>query len=180
MTLSAIAKSLGLPPELKEKSLRIRIIDALNANMCLIVDEAHQTMLGQERCIRTLEYFREVFDTCKCGLVVCATNLFRDEMERGRFAAVLQQFNRRRLATIQLPSVPSQKDLGAFAAAYGLAPATGDDLRLQTEVVKAEALGIWLTLLRMASELAADREERMSWEHVRRAFNGRRSLEVAK
>ena len=39
-------------------------------------------------------------------------------------------------------------------------------MRVQTEVIANEALGMWLTLLRMASKIAAVNEEKLDWEHV--------------
>lgn len=177
--LAALARALRISPQQKEKELIRRIFDAFDDRMLLIVDEAHQCLYskGEARGARTLEFVRELFDARKCGVVICGTNVFRDEMETGRFAGILKQAKRRRLVALQLPSAPTADDLQAFAAAYDLAPASGEALALQSDVIRDEGLGFWLTLLRMAAKVATTKKARMSWPGVIRAHAGLKELE---
>jgi hypothetical protein len=150
--------------------------------MLLIVDEVQQCVYSRREntAAKPIEFLREIFDAAKCGLVICATPVFGDEMETGRFAGILRQCKLRRLCRLMLPAIPTAADLDTFAAAYGLPPAAGDSLRMQTDVIREEALGIWLTLLRMAAKLAKRSGRPMGWEHVRRAHLGLKSLESVK
>ena len=177
--LAVLAKAMRIPPQQKEKELIRRIKDAFDDRMLLIVDEAHQCVnsKGESRGARSIEFIRELFDARKCGVIICATNLFRDEMEEGRFAGILKQTKRRRLVAMQLPNSPTLADLNTFARAYALEPAAGEALTLQTEVIRDEGLGYWLTLLRMAAKLAAAKHTRMSWKQVIAAHAGLRELE---
>lgn len=178
--LEEMAIALRISPQSKEKELRRRILSAFDSRMLLIVDEAHQCVFGQgaaARPVRTIDFVRELFDKSGCGLVICATNVFRDEMETGRFAGLLKQTKRRRLAALQLPNIPLPSDLNTFAAAYGLEPAKDEAIKLQTEMLRDEGLGMWLTLLRMGAKIASKANKRMVWGHVIAAHAGLRKLE---
>jgi DNA transposition AAA+ family ATPase len=177
--LAALARALRISPQQKEKELIRRIFEAFDDRMLLIVDEAHQCLYskGEARGARTMEFVRELFDARKCGVVICGTNVFRDEMDSGRFAGVLKQMKRRRLVALQLPGSPTAGDLNTIAAAYGLPVAAGESLTLQTEAIREEGLGFWLTLLRMGAKVATQNKTRMGWQHVIRAHAGSKMLE---
>lgn len=181
MYLGELAKALRISPHQKEKDLVRRVVEAIDDRMLLIVDEAHQCLYagGANKAsgVRTLEFIRAIYDTTHCGVVICGTKVFDDEMESGRFSGMLRQCKRRRLCKLVLPAIPSGADLDTFSAAYGLAPAAGDALKLQTEVIRDEALGMWLTLLRMGAKLASRGGKKMGWEHVAKAYAGLRELE---
>jgi DNA transposition AAA+ family ATPase len=174
--LDALAVALRISPQQKDKELRRRILGAFDDRMLLIVDEAHQALLTK-RTINPLEFVRELHDARGCGVVLAGTNVFRDGIETGSLAPLLKQTRRRRLVGLQLPNAPAAKDLNAFAAAYGLPPASGESLQLQTSVIRDEALGMWLTLLRMASKLAAKQQKKLVWAHVQQAHAGLQTLE---
>jgi len=179
----ALARALRISPALREVIMRERIISAFDDRMLLIVDEAHQCFAttGHKsenlRAARALEFIREIHDRSGCGVVLSATNVLREEMESGKAAGVLTQLKRRRLVSLRLPSIPSPRTLAQFAAAYGLEPAEGDDLKLQADVIKGEALGMWLTTLRMASNRATKAGRPLTWADVRKAHALLRSLE---
>jgi DNA transposition AAA+ family ATPase len=181
--LNRMADVLRIPQNLNTNKLRERIINSFDDRMLLIVDECH-------RCIRegstsvhpvqTIEFIRELFDERQCGLVLCATNVFRDAMESGGVSKILRQIKRRRLCALQLPTTPSQADLNLFAAAYKLPPSEGAARELERRMVEDEALGMWLTLLRMGAKLAVQRRQEMKWSHVISAHNGLKQLEGQK
>ncbi len=174
----ALAKALRISPRLEMFELMERVKSAIDDRMLLIIDEAHQVLMGRrEKNVRAIELIREIHDVTRCGVIVCGTNVFRDELENGRCAGMLLQCKRRRLAALQLPNAPTRDDLATFAAAYDLPPATGEAAELQNRVIHDEALGMWLTLLRMGAKLAAKAGESMAWKHVIRAHDGLRTLE---
>ncbi len=169
--LVKLAECLRLSPSLNKDALRRRIIDSFDDRMLLIVDEAHQAIpeAGMGKSvgkIQTIEFVREIFNERHCGVVICATNVFRDAMEKGPVEKILRQTKRRRLLTFQCPSIPCQADLNIFAAAYGLPPSTGQAREMESRIVDQEALGMWLSHLRMAAKLAAKTKQTMEWAHV--------------
>ena len=163
-----LARALKLSPALREDQLRHRVIAGFNPQRLLIIDEAHQCFLakGMFRGVRTIEFIREIHDVAQCGIVICGTNVFKREMEEGSVAGYLQQCRRRRLAILQLPATPPARELEPFAAAYGLPPAAGEALALQSRAVAEEGLGWWIVLLRMAVKSAAKKKEKPTWDHV--------------
>ncbi len=181
--LTRLAEILRIPTNMSITKLRERIIKAFDDRMLLIVDEAHRCIRDSGNStmpIQTIEFIRELFDEKQCGVVICATNVFRDAMETGSVAKILRQTKRRRLCALQLPNVPTQQDLNLFAAAYHLAPSDGAARELEKRMVEDEALGMWLTILRMAAKLAAERNQKMTWGHVLSAHAGLRELEGQK
>lgn len=178
--LIELARALRIGETLCSTKLRERIKKAFDDRMLLIVDEAHRALPRSSRSSRSIdsiEFIREIFDEAQCGVVISATNVFRDEMDNGSVQKVLRQTKRRRLCTLQLPNVPTQTDLNTFAAAYGLPISSGDARALEAKMVEEEALGMWLTLLRMGAKIAAQRKQEMKWEHVLTAYAGLKKLE---
>lgn len=175
--LAELAEALRISPQQKEKELRRRILSAFDDRMLLIVDECHQAMFNRRRGNHPLEFIRELHDRRGCGVVLCGTNVFRDEMERGYLADIMRQTKRRRLCALQLPDRPTRGDLNTFAQAYGLPPATGEARKLEYDMIQEEALGMWLTLLRMGAKIANQRGQKFDWPHVLAAHAGLRELE---
>lgn len=177
--LYTFCKPLGIPINTGLGLMRQRIIDSFDDRMLLIVDEAHRAVddAASKTGIKCIEFIKDIFNEKKCGIIICATNVFRDEMETGALKKMLKQTKRRRLCTLQLPNAPTQADLDKFAVAYGLPPSSGEDRALEKRVISEEALGMWLTLLRMAAKLAAARNESMTWQHVHLADAAQKDLE---
>lgn len=166
--IAKLGKILRIPAK-RGPDLRQRIIEAFDDRMLLVVDECHRCAPeggATPASLQTIEFIREIHDERKCGVVLCGTNVFRDAIEQGDWVQLLRQARRRRMAFLQLPSEPTKKDLNTFAAAYGLPHAEGQALELQTRIIRDEALGMWLMLLRMASKLAQQRKHKMTWADV--------------
>jgi len=163
------------------REMRHRIIESFDDRMLLIVDEAHRAIPGQpgvsKSALGTIEFIREIFNRKKCGVVFCATNVFRHAMEDGAVALVLKQTKRRRLCAMQLPNSPSRDDLNTFAAAYDLEPSSGIAREIETKMIDSEALGMWLLILRMAQKLAVAEEQNLSWGLVVDAHNSLMKME---
>jgi len=181
--MTRLANELHISGNMSITKLRERIIGAFDSRMLLIVDEAHACIRdsgNQSMPVQTIEFIREIFDETDCGVVLCATNVFRDAMETGAVSKVLRQTRRRRLCALQLPNVPTQTDLNTFAAAYGLPVSSGPARELETRMIEHEALGMWLTLLRMGAKIAAQRRRAMTWNDVLNASAGLKELEGSK
>lgn len=180
--LARLARTLRISDNLITTKLRERIIGAFDDRMLLIVDEAHECIAerGSQAAVKTIDFIREIFDETGCGVVICATNVFRDAMEDGPASKILKQTKRRRLCALQLPNIPTREDMNTFAAGYGLPPSTGTAQELEKKLLDQEALGMWLTLLRMGAKIASQRKEKFKWDHVLTAHAGRQSLEGQK
>ncbi len=156
------------------------IFGAIDSRMLLIIDELSLCMpkgsTGVRR-IRVIEFIREIFDRTQCGLACIATSVFAKELESGAFAEVFRQMKRRRLCLHRLPDRPSQKDLNTFADAHGLPPSEGQARELEKRMIDDEALGMWLTVLRLGAKLAASKKQSIGWAHVISAHKGLESLE---
>ena len=169
-----------------EHTLRHRILETIDSATLLIIDEAHQALLtatfaptASTTSLRTLEFIREIHDETRCGIILSGTPLFEEHMETGRFATVLSQAVNRKLAILRLPARPTKSDLAAFATAYGLDPATTPkDTELQDRIAHQQSLGAWLTLLRLASSLAARRKTALTWPLIHDAARQLHALET--
>jgi len=182
--LGEFAEVLRISNTLKTSVLKRRIIKAFDNRMLLIIDEAHQMIhhgrnRDSMRKAQVIEFIREIHDRSGCGLVIGATNVFREEIETGASSSILSQLKRRQLATMQLPNVPTQGDLNTFAKSYDLDPATDDALELQTNILKADALGVWLNLLRMTSARCFRAKIPISWDQVIRSNDLKNKLATA-
>lgn len=178
--IAKLAERLRISRNQKKADLRRRIIDAFDDRMLLIVDEIHRATPAHRSSVstvETIEFIRELYDERKCGVVLCGTRVFSDAVEKDTYGKILRQTKRRRLCTLQLPARPSREDLNTFAAAYHLKPSEGDARKLENEIIDNEALGMWLTLLRMAAKIAAQKKQKLDWPHVITAHQGLQTLE---
>lgn len=173
-----IAKSLRISRELKEWQLRERIKGAFDDRMLFIVDQAHECFRTQfpTRATLALLFIMEIFDQAKCGVVIAGTKTLRDEFETGKASGILKQLSMRSIASLQLPDRPTRSNMAEFAAFYDLPPAEGEYLELQDSVLNTEALGKWCTILQAASRVAAKQNQKLTWAHVTRAYDGLKAL----
>lgn len=188
-TLAEFATRLGIRSRVGGTELRRRILESFDENNLLIVDEAHQALIGRtaQSGAISLEFIREIHDRRGCGLVLMGTAVLREGLNHN---LVLSQSRKRRSPgmMITLPSEVPTADLDCFAAAFGLEAApdremriqfevdgsnrsfAANPLKIQTEIVRTEGLGYWVRLLEDARELARETSSRMSWGRVLAAF----------
>lgn len=170
--MEELAVSLRISPQQKIGELRRRVIDAFDDRMLLIVDEIHNCYVtGDGKAhVRVGEFIREIHDRTRCGVIICGTYIGEKAIFTGKQADLTKQLRRRALGKgLQLPAVSTARDLALIAAEYELAPASGEALRIQTEINKHDGLGVWMTHLQAASRIAAKKKQTLSWEHVIKA-----------
>lgn len=192
--LVELAGVLNIPQSATTAKLMADIIATFDGNMLLIVDEAHRALLGRKNSngSAVMNFLRELWNKSKCGIVISMTNEGRDELLHGHHKKTYQQIWRRRITPLQLPSVTPADDLALFAAAYGLPEATDtpmtvvlttldgngrekqikhtdNPLNLQTTINKAEGLGVWISILQDASDMAAEQRRSFTWGAVIKA-----------
>lgn len=171
-----IANAVGVSPKAECKKLIDRVKKAITPNQLVILDEVHLLVYTyrRESFFACVEVLREIYDECRCGMVLCATNLGRDKFERER-RTELEQLFRRGVHRLELGSMPTMADLSAILADHSLQfPKQADKITLGSVVEKPfalirqlareEGLTAITERLRYASKIAALNREPLSWE----------------
>lgn len=174
---TALARKIKISPNQRTGELPQMIMDHFKDDMVLIVDESSRAAVGGRQTSKTLDFIRAIYDHSQCGVLLCGTNIFRDQMANERMEPFLRQMHRRVLFRRQLPDRPSRADLNAFAGHYELPAATGEAYVLQKETIARHGLGVWLTTLTAASRMATNKRQAMTWEHVIKAHAFLKRLE---
>jgi hypothetical protein len=121
--------------------------------------------------VQIIEWLRELYDRTNCGMVFCGTRVFRDELETGQFAKILDQFRRRGIIQLGLPDTPPPGDVAKIAKAFGLAAPDGDAAGIIRDMLKSSGLGQYVKILQSASNLAANQKKPLSWDHFVVAYD---------
>ena len=176
--MQEIAASCYISSNISLHATRKRIFEAIDEQMLLIIDEAHQALISgtESKQASIMEYLREIYDRCRCGIVLCGTNVFRDELENGRVSRVLEQLKGRGIITLQLPSYPPKSDIITIAKKFGLTPPEGDAQDIIQGMVKKTGLSQYVTFLQQASNLAANQKKTLTWDHFVGAYDIIQSL----
>ena len=171
--LAALAAKVRMTSSARGDILQLNIFKCFGPNNLLIVDESLRALQAKAyggSSLKTMDFIRDLHDQTGCGVVLCGTNVFRERMDDKALRQFLNQFKRRSIIRRQLPDVPSESDLNAFARHYKLQPATGDAFKLQKRVVNEHGLGVWLTTLTCAARAASKRKNsEMNWGDVLKA-----------
>lgn len=165
-TLYILSKILNQPLGTQDMVKEENVIACFDERQVLIVDEAHQFLSGKVG-LRTLEFLRELQDRTGCGLVISATEVFERAMnDDPAVSKLLGQLKMRSLIQAKLPDRPTKTNLRQFARHFGLPPAEGEALDLQSEVIKTDSLGRWLSIIEGGSRIASVAKEPLAWSHV--------------
>lgn len=173
LMLKCIAKALLVPPHKSFDLLLEDVVQALDPSKVLIVDEAQRIFTTYQkssvmRCADTLRYLH---DQSGCGLIICGTNVFRDQVKEGEFKTYLKQLQRRgRSYSLQLPTEPPRGDLDMLAARFGLPRATDEAEHIMLHIAHTDGLGVFVLRLRDAKDLAEKKREPLAWKHFLRAY----------
>lgn len=154
-----------------------RIIKALDGDRLLIIDEAHMVFetlqkTSIKRCLATL---RHIHDRSKCGLLICATDVFPTEAKNSEFRNTMKQFFRRTALELRLGTQPPWEDVVAICAHYKLAlpiDAAANDKRPEIAVMqrlsREDGLGKITKFLAGAARMAAKKHQPLNWSHFAR------------
>lgn len=118
----AFARALKLSDSAPVAKLIPRIYASIDRTNLVICDELHAiTHAYQKRgAVVMLNAIKAIKDRAECGMVVCGTNVARDEFETGVDKNLLRQLWRRGVLKLQLPDALRVGTLRAWAAAYSL------------------------------------------------------------
>ena len=165
--MRAVASACYISGRISSRDLRDRVMGAINDRMLLIIDEMHQPLISGRgtSAIQVIEWLREIYDRTNCGMVFCGTQVFRNELETGKFSLILDQFRRRGIIQLSLPDVAPAADVALIAKAFSLTPPTDQAAAIVHAMLKRSGLGQYVKFLQLASNLAANQKKQMSWDH---------------
>lgn len=166
-----LARAAGVSPKASFEALRTRLINAFDDTNTILVDEMHLAFITYQKgsALKVLEFLRELHDRCGCGMVLCGTNVWRDELQEGQYKNLLKQLRRRGVAELQLETRPTAEDLDKFGTFYGLGKPAGPAATLRHDLICEFGLGRYLKYLAAANRIATRRAEPMTWDHLQEA-----------
>lgn len=168
-----IARGLHVSPNTSYDKLVYNIRAALDGSRQLLIDEIHRVFTTYQKTsvMRCLDVFRWLFDQTGCSIILCGTDVFRDQIQAGEFFQYLQQLKRRGASyELQLPTAPPLEDLYDLAAAFGLREPTGDAAQVVKHIANQDGFGVFKMRLLDAKDLADKKKERLAWTHFTRAY----------
>jgi len=169
--LRKIAQSLHVASHTCFDKLRDDVCDALDESKLLIVIQVHRAFTTYQKgsAVRCLDTLMHLHDASGCGMLLCGTNIWRDQLRSGPYAQFLKQLRRRGIYELQLPDVPPRRDLDLIAARFGLDAAEGEAEEIMLAVAQSDGFGKFCALLADAAEGASSRDEALAWSHFIRA-----------
>ena len=131
----AFARALRISPNVAPNRLQHRVMAAIDCTNLVIVDEFHHITYAYQKggAVKMVNALKAIKDKCGCAMVICSTNVAREEFDEktGHEAKLLKQLWRRGTIKLQLPDALRVADVRAFATAYSLpfppAPKDADD-----------------------------------------------------
>ena len=181
MVAKEIARACYVSPDSCWEKLRDRILRSILSSHLLIIDEAHEAFLCYQKgsAIKVFEFLREIYDRTGCGMVICGTNVLKDEIQTGKLELMLKQLDRRGIIKVQLPDVTSLKDCDKVAKEWlGLPPSEGEAREIIKDLVSRFGLNAYVHYLKSAASLAANKDEKVTWGHFLRAYDAIQTLSV--
>lgn len=182
MMIRCFAQASGISPKSSFEQLRDRVVKSCDENTLWLVDELHQAFGTYQKHSRIacLELIREIHDLTQCGMVLCGTNIAREEIENGQHKEMLQQLRRRGIFRLQLPEVAPWADRIEIARHFGLKDAPEGSVRkLVEDIVTRSGLKAYTSYLQAASRIASKRKAPMSWAHFQTAVDVIAKLSVS-
>lgn len=176
------------------QKVRYKVLDGLPEGV--IIDDADLAFdsARQANGVKTFQFIKEAYDRRPRGFLFAMDDWGFNEFLGGINAHRLQRLWLRRIAPFHVPDVPYQEDLNLYAASVGLEPApdreikvllvdregkpvldkddkqvthTDSPARLQNDICEKSGIGVWLTMLRDAADLASEPgKPRISWGAV--------------
>ncbi len=168
-----LAKSCYVSPDQSFENLRDRILRSIDSRTLVIIDELHQVFTSYLKgsAIKVLEFIREIYDRTQCGMVLCGTDVLEYELQRGKLALMLKQFNRRGLMKVHLPSRTPHADLVLVASKFGLPEPTGPAKKIVDDMIADSGLGMYIKFLQAAATKAKKGKGKITWDHFVNAYD---------
>ena len=146
-------------------ALEDAIHDGLNRYNLLIVDEFHLafTTLRRDRVAELLEFIRGIHDRTGCGLVMCATKVGLEAIERSENRLTFEQLTKRGVVKAVLPDFPPQRDINEIARSFDLPLPSGQLLRDIKNLIRSRGLGAFIKYLQKAYAFTKSKKCVLTW-----------------
>ena len=170
--MKEFARSAYVSPDSSFENLRDRILRRVDDKTLVLIDEAHQAFLSyrKDSQIKVLEVIREIYDRTGCGMVICMTTWGRDQFTRGNLSLLVEQLRRRGTIKINLPAKASDCDIARIARSFGLEPPTGSAKDIVQDMLHTSGLGMFVKFLQNAAAYAANKKQKLTWDHFVQAY----------
>ena len=147
---------------------------SLNRYNLLIVDEFHLafTTLRRDRVAELLEFIRGIHDRTGCGVVMCATKVGLEAIERSDNRLTFEQFTKRGVVKAILPDYPPIRDINEVARSFDLPLPSGQTLRDIKDLIKTRGLGVFIKYLQKSYAMARQGKKTLTWEIFWSTANG--------
>lgn len=179
MVAKEFARACYVSADSSFEGIRDRILKAVDSSNLVIVDEVHEAFISYQKtsAVSILEFLREIHDRTRCGMVLCMTNIGRDEIERGKLSPVLKQLSRRGVIKLQLPDQAPEADFHLIAKrAFKLDKPEGDVLDIVRTIRHQNGIGVFCHFLKIGARIAKNAGEAFAWEHFQHGYNALTSL----
>ena len=165
--LNYFTKAIGTRSTKEVGSLHDNILAALNHQNYLLIDEFHRNLQAgtNKTKMDKIDFFRDVKDICKCGLVLTITPVFRREIEDGRFEKFFGQF-RERAYYVHLPAQAPMGDFLALAGSRGLKDPDKEAQEVIKQIRSEDSLGKFVADLDDAATMAANQKRDIEWDDL--------------
>ena len=150
-------------------ALEDAIFGSLTRYNLLIIDEFHLALetSSEASAKAIMEFIREVYDRTGCGIVMCATKVGLEAIERSENRMTFEQFTKRGVVKAVLPDLPPTRDLNKIAKTFGLPPPAGEVLKSVKELVKSRGLGVYIKFLQKTYAFTRQKKIPLTWEAFR-------------
>lgn len=142
------ARALGISADRPLQKLMPAVHAAIDASNLILVDEFHHITYAYQKgsSIRQVNAIKSIKDRCRCGMVIFATDVGREEIEGGKESKLLTQLWRRGVIKLHLPSALRVADVRAVVKAHKLdfpdAPKGKKDLWKELRAAHADFAGL--------------------------------------
>lgn len=160
--VNAIATAAGIARGRTASETLEKLKGYLGKRHIVIIDEAHLALTKMSG-LDALDVLRELFDTCKCAVMLCVTDIGEQIMRHGPHAARLEQLFRRG-ETEKMPAQPIVTDARAIWEAYGLPEPDPATQKAVGALIRVGCFGQYTRRLRYASAAARIAGKPITWE----------------
>lgn len=164
-TVSSLLRELVLAAGLPKTRCTADALEALRGHLSprhlIIADEVHLA-LTRGQGLDALDILRELYDRCRCGLVLIVTDIGARDIVKGPHAEQLGQFEKRGEWEL-LPDAPSAQDVAAIWEAYGLPQPDAETQRTIGALARQSCFGQFVHRLKLAACMARQQGRNLTW-----------------
>lgn len=109
--VTLLAKSCGISAVGSTADRELQLQKHLSPRNVIIIDEAGHLLGKSGRPGGPIELLRDLHDICKCGVCLIFTDVYLNEMKRGKNADYFEQFLGRLEFPVEIPTIPRRDEV---------------------------------------------------------------------